>query len=140
MLRTVASDSTDLHLRIVVTAPPDMGGAAEYGLQAKDGSLRDGRWNGHGSVTFDLAVRASMSPGRPNPNFLGAFTHGPPTARHLYLSYRAPGTAPPAWTSRMKVPLAAITWDLIASAGGRGLEATIERLAWGTVPIQWRSR
>ena len=129
-----------MRLHIVVATPPGEAGRGVYGLQAKDGSVRDGRQNADGSMAFDCEVRVATSASGRDPNFLGQFTHGPPSARHLYISHRGPGTPPPEWTWRMKLPLAPITWADLDAAGRDGLQTRVEGRSSGTVPVDWRPR
>ncbi len=134
--RAVVKGST-VPLHIVVATPPDAAERGVYGLQAKHGSVRDGRQNPDGSMTFECEVRVATSASGRDPNFLGKFTHGPPSARHLYISHRAPGTAAPEWTRRTKLPLASITWADLEAAGRDGLRTMVEGRSSGTVPVDW---
>lgn len=69
-------------------------------------------------VCFDCAVRVvELDDG--TPNFLGAFTHGPPSARFLYINAgRQAGEANTCWDRRAKIPLGAITMAQVHDALG----------------------
>ena len=81
-------------------------------------------------------MRASDAGGGSDPNFLGPFTHGPKTARFLYISHRRDGAA--GWIKRIKVPLSSITWSMIEAAADGALETEVDGRSSGTVPATWR--
>ena len=81
-------------------------------------------------------MKASDGGDGSDPNFLGPFTHGPPTARFLYISHRRDGAA--GWIKRIKVPLSSITWSMIEAARDGALETEVDGRSSGTVPATWR--
>ena len=88
------------------------------------------------AVAFECEVRASDGGHGSKPNFLGPFTHGPPTARFLYISHRRDGAA--GWIKRIKVPLSSITWSMIEAARNGALETEVDGRSSGTVAATWR--
>src|SRR5688572_4571860 len=103
---------SNVHLRIIVTNPPAETGT-RFGLQDKSGDIRAATLTSEQSAAFECDVTASDAGDRSEPNFLGPYTHGPPTARFLYLSH---GTRGPGWIKRIKIPLSSITWSMIEAA------------------------
>ncbi len=85
---------------------------------------------------FEAEVRVAPQPGTGDPNFLGPFTHGGPTNRHLYLSQAMSGED--GWIKRIKLPLSSISWELIDAARDGALEATVDGRLAATVPVTWR--
>ena len=132
-----ASKTTDVRLRIAVTNPP-MDTSTSFGLQDKSGSLSPGTLTSMHSVVFECDVSASDRGDGSEPNFLGAYTHGTPTARFLYVSHGARGGA--GWIKRIKIPLSSITWSMIDAARGGAIETDVDGRSSGTVPTNWRSQ
>jgi hypothetical protein len=122
----------------VVNTPPQSAGLA-FGLQDKSGAIRDGTPDPNGSIVFECDIQALRSAPDLQPTFRGAFTHGPPKNRHLYLSYGRRG-AIGGWIKRIKLPLSPITWAMIDAAQQVGLETDIDGRGSGTVPVTWRVR
>lgn len=85
---------------------------------------------------FEAGVRVAPQPGTGDPNFLGPFTHGSVTKRHLYLSQAM--NSEDGWIKRIKLPLASITWEMIEAAKERGLETTVDGRLAATVHVAWR--
>ena len=90
---------------------------------------------------FDLTLEVSEHGAAGQPVFRGAFAHGPPEGRFLYLSWKREGkhAAPFAW--RIKIPLSGIGWTEIRAAGqpGKWLEANvIGRRPHRTEAIKWQ--
>ena len=129
-----SSKTTDVRLRIAVTNPP-MDPSSSFGLQDKSGALRPGSLTSIHSVVFECDVKASDRGDGSEPNFLGAYAHGTPTARFLYISHGARGGA--GWIKRIKVPLSSITWSMIEAARGGALETDVDGRSSGTVPAKW---
>jgi hypothetical protein len=134
---TVSADpmTTVVRLRIVVTNPPP-GTGTSFGVQDKSGALHSEASKSKHAVAFECEVKAADSRDGSGPNFLGPFTHGPPTARFLYISHRRDGAA--GWIKRIKVPLSSITWSMIEKAGDRAIETEVDGRRSGTVPAMWR--
>ena len=74
-----------------------------FGLQDSKGDVHSGTMQPDGAQHFDfsLEIKGSDSVGRPL--FSGAFAHGPPATRFLYLSWKREGKhdAPWAWRRRL---------------------------------------
>lgn len=117
-----------------------------FGLQDKDGVLHVGTPGASGSTVFAFALQA-----RPHKSggfiLTGAFAHGTPEDRFLYLGWRR---ADGAFAQRLKVPLAAISQDQVDEAmrRDRPLAATlVDHLPratktganiGGTRAVEWR--
>ncbi len=87
-------------------------------------------------MVFECDVKASDRGDGSEPNFLGAYTHGPPTARFLYLSHGSrSGTG---WIKRIKIPLTSITWSMIEAARDGAIETDVDGRSSATVPAHWR--
>jgi len=67
-------------------------------------------------MTFDFAVNVANE--KPEePNFRGSFVQGPKGGRFVYVnSGTYAGESHSCWSRRAKIPLSAITWDLIEKA------------------------
>ncbi len=126
---------TVVRLQIVVTNPT-IGPDATFGVQDKSGELRPGTQTATRSVVFECEVTASIAGDRAEPNFLGPYTHGPPTARFIYVSHGTSGGA--GWIKRIKIPLSTITWSMIEAAGDGALQTEVDGRSSGTVPATWR--
>lgn len=93
---------------------------------------------------FEIAVRVRQDPKTGAPVFLGDGTHGKPQERFLYLTWHGWNGASRERFRRMKVPLASIPWETVATAvaGERFLEASVCGLArdggpaCATVPLR----
>ena len=127
--------TTALRLRIVVSNPPT-GAGTSFGVQDKTGALHVGVPGSTNTLAFECEVNASDGGDGSGPNFLGPFTHGPPTGRFLYISQRTPGGD--GWIKRIKVPLSTITWSMIRTARDGALETEVDGRSSGTVPATWR--
>lgn len=89
------------------------GGPKDFGLQDKSGELHLGKTDAKGNLTFDLSLTVKPE-ATESPVFLGAFAHGPPKGRFLYLSWRRASGA--GFAQRLKLPLGGIGWaDVRAS-------------------------
>ena len=95
---------------------------AYFGIQDKDAVLHQGRTDEDGVVAFDFSLE--LKPGGAAPVFTGAFAHGSPAERFLYLGWR---NAQMAFAQRLKIPLGSIGWDEVrrAQETGRSLVATL---------------
>ena len=88
-------------VKLTVTATGIMRCGTEYGLQDKSGELLGGDAGPDGEESFELVAtvrEAADGSGPPG----GAFVHGKPGARFLYLSFRA---ADGGWMRRTKIAL-----------------------------------
>ena len=87
-----------------------------FGLQDKDVVLHAGAPGPDGTTVFDFELQAW--PHESGAAVLsGAFAHGPPAARFLYLGWR---DAQGAFAQRLKLPLSGIAWADAAAAIGQG--------------------
>ena len=140
---------TRLHLTLIYDGHGPVfwtGGPELFGVQDRDEALRPGRASADGALIFDLSLRVTGAPPKP-PVLSGAFAHGPPGDRFLYLSWR---NREGNYAQRLKLPLSPIGWDLIAAAQAENhpLVATLEDKApkatktganiGGTRPVTWR--
>jgi hypothetical protein len=116
------ADETLIPLRIVCLTPP-ISETSAFGLQDRGTGLRSGQVREDGALVFECHV--TVRPGREGqPDFVGAFVHGTPGSRFLYLSLRNSGGGE--WIRRIKVPLIGIPWEYVDAAQGRALEATVD--------------
>lgn len=118
--------------RVAVEDAP-AGPGVSFGLQDKTGQLAGGIPGPKGRITFEAHVRAATDGGRVT--FLGPFTHGPPTNRHLYLSHGRTGAE--GWVKRIKLPLTSITREMVVAASGRAIETVVDGRSAATVPTEW---
>ena len=120
-------------LRVAVDQAP-AGSDVVFGLQDRSGDVIGGVPGPSDRMTFEAHVRVATGGGMVN--FLGPFTHGPPASRHLYLSQGRTGAE--GWVKRIKLPLASITSEMIAAAGGRAIETVVDGRSAATVRTKWR--
>lgn len=123
-------------LEITCLHPPARQGA--FGLQDKNRRLHPPLQEVGGSVVFRCTVRVKREAASDPPNFLGAFTHGTPKERFLYLSLRPADGPDDAWIRRLKVPLKPITWEQVEAAAGHAdarLACTVDGAGAGTVKL-----
>lgn len=95
---------------------------AYFGIQDKDGLLHRGQTDKDGVASFDFTLE--LKPDTATPVFTGAFAHGSPSERFLYLGWR---NAQMAFAQRLKIPLGSIGWDDVRKAQetGKPLVATV---------------
>jgi len=124
---------TTILLRVAVDHAP-AGPGVTFGLQDKSGQVIGGAPGPQGRLTFEAHVRVATGGG--SLNFLGPFTHGTPASRHIYLSHG--GSGGEGWVKRIKLPLAAITPEMIAAANGRAIETVVDGRSAATVRTEWR--
>ena len=117
-----------VRLRIICIKPPDPDlFGAKFGLQdnstTTDWIIHPGEKQANGDIRFECECRVKIAGN--SVNFLGAFVHGPPAERFLYLSWKPKGGRPaqteqgfPSWVRRMKVHLNTITPTQIENAVG----------------------
>lgn len=103
----------DLPLRLIVRRPLE---DVRYALQLRDAELLSATETSTDAITFDFAIRCeTLHESRP-PRLLGSAVHGPPSRRYLYVnSGTRAGQTDSCWDRRAKVPLGAITPDLVAA-------------------------
>ena len=116
-----------VRLQVVCHHPPTTDSSL-FGLQDKDQNLHAGILQTDGSVLFECVLNVKeVDP----PNLLGAFAHGTPKERFLYLSL---GT-PPLWIKRIKLMLSSITPAQMNS--GRTLRAEVDGQRAASVRVNW---
>ena len=129
-----ATENQQLHLRVDVLNPPRLApdDPVAFGLQDKDGSLTPGILQPDGSLRFECAVPVKL--GGVQPNFLGAFAHGTPQDRFLYLTWHNRATHK--IIQRVKIKLASITPAQVEAAlAGKHLHVSISADRTGSVPL-----
>lgn len=114
-------------LRILVRKPP---AGVDFGVQEGQGNdyttVQKQRFTNE-DLRFEFAVRVKEGKDG-QPNFLGAFAQGPAGKRFVYLDIGTyAGQIGSAWSRRLKIPLAGITWSMIeqASAGKGVIEVCV---------------
>jgi hypothetical protein len=119
------SKQPELPLRIIVDNPPR---GVTFQMQRGRGELIPPIHTTTAALIFEFSVRVGQRP-TGEPNFLGPFAQGPPSARFVYInSGTLAGQADSCWSRRAKVPLTGITWAMVdrARTGGGALEAHIQ--------------
>ena len=112
-----------------------------FGLQDAKGDVHPGLIPPGAPRNFDLVLEVREGDDADEPIFRGAFAHGPPAARFVYLSWRRQGEHDHPWAWRIKIPLSGIGWAEIHAAEkpGKCLSANvIGRLPHSSEPIKWR--
>ena len=103
-------------LRVLVRQPPagvDIGVQEGHGNDYK--TVQTQRFTNK-DLRFEFPVRVKENKDG-QPNFLGDFAQGPASARFIYLDIGTyAGQTGTAWSRRLKIPLAGITWPLIEQA------------------------
>lgn len=116
---------TTIQLRIVLIEPP---ANVDFAVQRGKAGLLNAVAQSATTMTFEFAVTVADTNAEPL-RLLGEFVQGPPTGRFVYInsgtSANQPGST---WTRRAKVPLTAITRNLVLALlehPGSVLEACI---------------
>lgn len=110
-MNIISSTLIPVRLRVVCLRPPPdtfAGLTTRFGLQDKKGILDNGIQGADGSRSYLCDIRAKLVNGKPD--FSGPHVQGKPGERFLYLSW---AYAVGRWVQRIKIPLAAITWEQI---------------------------
>lgn len=121
-----------VRFRLICLNPPD----GEFGLQDDDERLYAGETRDDGARVYEFTLRTKAW--SDTWTFSGAFTHGAPKDRFLYLSLRAPGGS---WVKRLKVPLMTITAEQVLAGGV--LEGVVNGQGAATVMLLnggWQAR
>jgi hypothetical protein len=112
-----------------------------FGLQDRKGEVHPGERAAEGVLRFDFSLDVKESGDPKSPAFSGAFVHGPPSGRFLYLSWKRERASDAPWGWRIKIPLSGIGWADIRAAGtsGRPLKANVAgRRPHASEAIDWR--
>src|ERR1700722_7530078 len=112
-----------------------------FGVQDSKGDVHLGTRAATGFQRFDFSLDVRESGASGPPAFSGAFVHGPPSGRFLYLSWTREGSKGAPWAWRVKIPLSGIGWADIRAAekSCKCLEANIiGRRPHTSEPIEWR--
>ena len=132
-----------LHLRLIHdgTQPgPPLPEPLLFGLQDSKGEVHPGLLAPCAPRNFDLEIAVTKAADGA-PLFRGAFAHGPPAARFLYLSWKRIGTHEHPWGWRIKMPLSGIGWaDIVAvNKPGKCLVADVlGRKPHDRGAVEWR--
>ncbi len=123
-----SKSETLVPIRILLVDPPP---GVDFGIQEGKGhdykTIQVQRSKA-ADLKFDcrVAVKGNRTDGPPN--FVGTIVQGPPTGRFIYIDIgKSAGQINSCWQRRIKIPLQAITWELIdsvADAPKRVLQAT----------------
>ena len=123
------SDQFELPLWVTLVRPPS---GVQFCVQSKTAAdLEQKKVSTGEDLSFDFLIR--VAPGESgSPRFLGPYTHGPPSARFVYLCVGTlAGQADSCWTRRVKVPLSGITAALAKRIHGSDNGRLVARV-WGT--------
>jgi hypothetical protein len=133
----MTAKSETIRIRILCHTPPGTDGSIKFGLQDKTPALHPGTLRDDGILVFECELEVKPGKNPIQPNFLGAFAHGTPEARFLYLSYGTQQNGSWHWIKRIKIMLTGITWEQINAAGesGQVLEASIDGSKAATVKL-----
>ena len=105
-------------LRITIREPP---AGAGFKVQRGKNELLDPRRTSAREIVFEFPIRVRNDRPDGSPNFLGPFAQGPVDGRFVYVnSGTMAGESVSRWTRRAKIPLAGITWAMIAKAAVSG--------------------
>lgn len=132
------TDQTESQVTLEITCLRPPAGPGVFGLQDKHQRLHPPAREAGGSAVFHCPVQAKPGGAGGPPNFSGAFTHGTPHDRFLYLSLRAADGPEGAWIKRIKVPLKAITEEQVEAAARHAharLACTVDGGGSGTVKL-----
>ena len=121
---------TEVPLRLILVDPPT---GVDFGIQCGSGSgyktlsvqQRTSR-----DLIFDFSITAKQAQDAGIPNFRGPIVQGPPAKRFVYIDVGTyAGQKFTHWARRIKVPLQAITWDLINDAVSKPGRRLLGRIA-----------
>ncbi|MBP1123977.1 MULTISPECIES: DUF5990 family protein [Pseudomonadota] len=95
---------SSLKLVLVCKTLPEIGESALVGLQDKEQAVHAGVQAKNGSHEFSCEIQL-RDKGSGVVDYAGAFVHGKPQERFVYLSWKRMGTCAAPWVQRVKVPL-----------------------------------
>ena len=104
--------SSEVQLRFVIEQPLN---GIDFGIQkgkGKDYETTETQRSMGRDLTFDFTLSVQQKHG--SPNFTGPISQGPPNGRLLYVDIgEYAGQTGTEHGARLKVPLVAITWDMV---------------------------
>lgn len=115
-------------IRIVLVTPP---AGVDFGIQmgkGKDYETISLVRSKSGNVEMEASISVKGDAGEGEPNFTGPVAQGPASGRFVYVDVgTCAGQVGTVWSRRIKIPLAGITWEMIAvvGKGKKVLQATI---------------
>jgi len=106
-------------------------------MQTKSQDLLSGLPLANGSLQFDCTLKSRQTAGEEAPDWTGAYVHGKPKQRFLYLSWGYKENNHWEWIKRIKIPLSGITWQQIDTANKSGgtLQASVDGTQTATVKL-----
>ena len=144
MMVVGSSEKRRINIRLVhdgVQPGTPLNETLRFGLQGSKGQILLGLLKANGILHFEFTVDVKDSADPSLPALGGAFVHGPPSSRFLYLSWKREGAHNAPWAWRIKVPLSGIRWVDIRAAekSNKCLEANvIGRRPHSAEAIDWR--
>jgi len=111
-----------------------------FGLQDRENQVHCGKRLKRGLIQFDVSLDAADDRSR-GLVFSGAFAHGPPDKRFLYLSWKRHEATGAPWAWRIKIPLAGIDRSLVdrSQRSGCPIEANVVgRRPHTSEPVTWQ--
>ena len=119
----------EARIRIILVAPPS---GVDFGIQEGKGNdyqtihVQRSKAN---DLRFESSITVKGNRTDGLPNFVGSVVQGPPAGRFIYIDIgKSAGQLDSCWQRRIKIPLHAITWEMIDSVAEglkRFLQATI---------------
>ncbi len=113
----------------------------QFGLQDAKGEIHPGKTHPGQLLAFDFVLEAAGGNDPDQPVFRGAFAHGPPAKRFIYLSWKRHGEREHPWGWRIKIPLSGIGWAQIhrAESPGKCLETNVVgRRPHSSETVDWK--
>ncbi|HEY3291308.1 MAG TPA: DUF5990 family protein [Anaerolineae bacterium] len=112
------------------------GGGFVFGLQDVDQVVHQGKRFVDDSLLFECELKVKLDDASKTVRFYGAFVHGPPTDRFMYLSWKHKVTTDGLWIRRLKVPLSGVTWKQVSGMKeGQSLQCRISEQRKGARAI-----
>jgi hypothetical protein len=119
----------EITLRVVLQQPPP---GVDFGVQKGQGTgyetIQTQQSTGS-DLAFEFGVGVREPDGQAGPDFRGPFVQGPRGGRFVYIDIGTmAGQQNTCWSRRLKIPLSAITWDMVnrtAAASRTVLEARL---------------
>ena len=103
-----------ISIRIILVAPPT---GVDFGIQEGKGSnykTIQVQRSKDSDLQFECNVGVKGSKEDSPPNFVGTIVQGPPLGRFIYIDIgKSAGQFNSEWQRRIKIPLVAITWEMI---------------------------